>query len=369
MEKIKVLHVLTVLDRGGLETMLMNYFRNFNMNQFEFHFLVHRKNGLYEKEILDNKGHIHRVSSLNFSIKNFLKYQKELDAFFSQSVFDIVHVHNNSFGYYPLKYAKKHGVKVRIIHSHISSLKDNRKKVLLGKYLNKKIPKVANQLYACGTEAGQWMFKNSSFEVIPNAIDSTLFNYDPETRKKIKTELDCNHTTNLINVARFNNQKNHLFLLEVFAEILKLNMDYHLYLVGEGDLKPDILAKIDSLGIKNNVTLLGVVGNVHELLQAMDIYLFPSLFEGLPVSLVEAQASGIRCVISDGIPQEAILVDENVKVISLKKSAQEWAREIDNFSIYQRKDVSNIIRKKGYDIIENAKALENKYLELLQKFS
>ncbi|RRQ45859.1 glycosyltransferase family 1 protein [Chryseobacterium sp. SC28] len=369
MKKIKVLHVLTVLDRGGLETMLMNYFRNLDRTIFEFQFLVHRESGAYEKEILQKNGTIHRVPPLNFSVRNFLKYQKELDVFFQNNKFDVIHVHNNSFGYYPLKYAKKHRIPVRIIHSHISSLTDDRKKILLGKYLNKKIPKVATQLFACGREAGKWMYGNNTFEVIPNAIDSQLFSYNIKVRNQAQMALNCQDKINIINVARFNKQKNHLFLLEIFAELLKLSANYHLYLVGDGDLKPDIMGKITELGIGEQVTLLGVRGDVAELLQAMDVFLLPSLFEGLPVSLIEAQASGIRCVISDGVPKEAILVEDNVKVIPLKKSAADWAAEIKEFSAYDRKDVSEVIKARGYDIVENARSLERKYLELLQKNS
>lgn len=366
MQKIRILYVLTVLNRGGLETMLMNYFRNFDKDKFEFHFLVHRNNGDYEEELLKNGALIHRVSSLSFSIKQFINYKKELDLFFKENKFDIVHVHNNSFGYYPLKYAKKHGNKIRIIHSHISSLNDNLMKVLLGKFLNKKIRFVATEFYACGIEAGKWMFGNREFEVINNAIDIENYYFNKESRKLYLNKLTAKDTINIVNVGRFNIQKNHLFMLEVFSEIVKKNNNYKLFLVGDGELKPQILEKIRDLSLEDYVELLGIRDDVDAILQAMDIFLFPSLFEGLPVSLVEAQATGIKCVISDGVPLESILVEENVEVISLKENAEQWANKILQIQNFERKDVSNIIKEKGYDIKENAKKLEEKYRDLVK---
>jgi glycosyltransferase involved in cell wall biosynthesis len=179
-------------------------------------------------------------------------------------------------------------------------------------------------------------------------------------------KLKCNKTINLVNVARFNPQKNHLFLLDIFSELLNYG-NYNLFLVGEGDLKNVLLDKIKILNLESNVFFLGVRNDVHDILQAMDIFLFPSLFEGLPVSLIEAQASGIKCVISDGVPEESILINENVDIISLKENAKQWAEKISKINFSDRKDVSEIIVNKGYDIINNAKKLEQKYFSLIEE--
>jgi len=365
MQKIKILYVLTVLNKGGLETMIMNYYRNFDKTKFEFHFLVHRDSGYFENELIGDGAFIHRASPLSFSFRNFIKYRKELDIFFKNNHFDIVHVHNNSFGYFPLKYAKKNGAKVRIIHSHSSALKDDVKKILLGKLLNKKIPTVATHLFACGDEAGKWMYKNKKFEIIPNAIEVDKFAFNPEIRNSFRENLSAQNTINIVNVARFNYFKNHLFLLDVFAEIIKKNGNYKLFLVGDGELKSQILDKIKRLNLENHVELLGVRDDVAEILQAMDIFIFPSSSEGFGIAFLEAQATGIQCVISDGVPAESILVKENVKVISLKENAEQWANKILEIKNFERKDVSKTIKEKGYDIKENAKKLEKKYRELL----
>lgn len=367
MERIKVLHVLTVFNRGGLETMLMNYYRNFDRNKFDFQFLVHRNDGLYEAEVLNSGGIIHRMDQLSFSPRVFFKYIKNLDQFFQINKFDIIHVHNNSFGYYPLKYAKKHRVPVRIIHSHISALKDDRMKVLFGKYLNSKIPGVATDLYACGGDAGKWMFGNRPFTVIPNAIDSSKFSFNTSTRKTVREKFNLLNKEVYINVARFNPQKNLLFLLEVFAEIHRKEPASHLLMIGEGDLRPEIELKIKKLKIQNDVSLLGARSDVNELLQAADYFLFPSLFEGLPVSMVEAQASGIKCFISDGISTESILIPDLVEVLPLEQNAAWWAAKILENTNYERVDVSEKIKAAGYDIVSNARDLEKKYLNLLER--
>ena len=184
-------------------------------------------------------------------------------------------------------------------------------------------------------------------------------------RDSKRKELGADEFYNIINIGRFNSQKNQLFLLDIFAEILKNHRGFQLFLVGQGELENRLKEKVKKLNLEKNVRFLGLRNDVPELLQAMDVFLFPSLFEGLPVSLVEAQATGIQCVISDGVPAESILVKENVKVISLNENAEQWANKIFEIKNFERKDVSDIIKEKGYDIKENAKKLEEKYRELL----
>lgn len=366
MAKIRVLHVLTVLNKGGLETMLMNYFRNMNKDEFEIHFLVHRTSGFYEKEIIENKGYIHRVQALSYSPIKMKKYWQELNHFFSVNTFDVVHVHSDLFGYFPLKAAQNNGQQVTIIHCHNTNSEGGFLKKEVGKILNNNIFSITKNYFACSLEAGKWMFGNHEFEVINNAIDSDEYRFNQSKRDLVRENLKIQNIS-IVNVGRFNLQKNHLFLLEVFSEIVKKNNNYKLFLVGDGELKTQILEKIKNLNLEGKVELLGVRSDIPELLQAMDIFLFPSLFEGLPVSLVEAQATGIKCVISDGVPIESILVEENVEVISLKENAELWADKILKIQNFERKDVSNIIKEKGYDIKENAKKLEEKYTQLLYK--
>ena len=365
MAKIKVLHVLTVLNKGGLETMLMNYFRNINKDRFEFHFLVQRESGYYEREVIESGGYIHRVNQLSYSPLKMIKYLKQMNSFFKNNQFDVVHVHSDQFGYFPLKYAKKNGCDNLIIHCHSTNSEGSFLKKAIGIFLNKRLFSLTKNYFACSENAGKWMYGDKKFIVINNAIDIDDYYFKSEIRESYRKKIVEIQKINIVHIGRFNLPKNHLFLLDVFAEIIKKNDNYKLFLVGDGELRPQILSKIKELGLENKVQLLGIRNDIPELLQAMDIFLFPSLFEGLPVSLVEAQATGIKCVISDGVPEEAILIPENVEVISLKKSAKEWADKILQIQNFDRKDVSEMIKEKGYDIKENAKKLEEKYRELL----
>jgi Glycosyltransferase len=198
-----------------------------------------------------------------------------------------------------------------------------------------------------------------------NAIETSNFVWNSELRENVKLKENITGNFNFISTGRFNTQKNHLFMLDVFAELVRQKPEAHLYLVGDGELRPEIEKKIADKKLQDKVHLLGVRDNIHELLQAMDYFLFPSLFEGLGIAFIEAQTAGLKCFISDGVPAEGILVEENVKVISLKKSAKEWSEIILPNLEYERKDTSQTVKDAGYDIVENAKKLEEKYLELL----
>lgn len=371
MQPIRVLQVFTILNRGGAEANIMNYYRNLDREKTQFDFLVHRdEEGVFEREIISLGGKIFRLPAIN--PLNLKEYKNAVKRFFDDHPeYQIIHGQLSELGVFIYEEAKKRNVPIIISHAHNSKM-DWDKKAPFRIWWKRRMRKSINTYFTCGVDSAKWLFgKNLAKKAysMNNAVSVDKFQYDTEIRDQYRNDFKSGDIINFVNIARFNTQKNHLFLLDVFAEVLKLNSKSHLYLIGDGDLKTEIIAKIASLGINDKVTLLGVRNDIAELLQAMDVYLFPSLFEGLPVSLIEAQSSGIRCVISDGIPDEAILVSENVKVIPLEKSASQWANEILEYSTYNRLDVSNIIKQKGYDIVENAKALENKYKELLQKFS
>jgi glycosyltransferase involved in cell wall biosynthesis len=371
MQPIRVLQVFTILNRGGAEANIMNYYRNIDTTKIHFDFLVHRQEeGVFEKEIEQLGGKVFRLPAVNpLNLKDYKKAVK--DFFDSHPDYQIVHGQLSELGVFIYEEAKKRKIPIIIAHAHNSKMSWDIKAPFRF-WWKSRMKKSINTYFTCGIDSAKWLFGEKLAEKaysMNNAVSVSKFQFKPEIRQKLRTDLGSENTINIVNVARFNKQKNHIFLLEVFAEVLKQKSNYHLYLVGEGGLKEDIINKIDELGIKEKVTLLGVRNDVEILLQAMDIYFFPSLFEGLPVSLIEAQASGIKCIISDGIPEEAVLVNDNVEVISLQKPKEFWAERIIENSTYERKDVSDIIKQKGYDIAENAKSLEIKYTELLQNLS
>ena len=192
-----------------------------------------------------------------------------------------------------------------------------------------------------------------------NAVNTEKFAFDLELQKKEKAEFSAGNDLCFFHVGRFNKQKNHRFLIEIFSEIVKLQPKSHLFLVGEGSLKTTVEKQVNQVNLREKVTFLGLRDDVAALFQAMDVFLFPSLFEGLPVALVEAQASGILCAIANTISAEAILVPENVKVYALTDSAKFWAEEIlQEASAFKRTNVSQIIKDAGYDINDNVTELE-----------
>lgn len=225
----------------------------------------------------------------------------------------------------------------------------------------KNIKKYSDKLFACGDEAGRWMFNTDNFEVLNNAIDTDLYTYSKEKADKIKKEFGIENKFVVGHVGRFNSQKNHEFLIDVFNEVQKIKEDSVMMLVGDGDLRPEIEQKVRDLGLSDKVIFTGVRSDVNDLMQGMDVFLFPSLYEGLPVTMVEAQASGLKCIISDKVPLECKMT-ENVLVVKLKESPQKWAQEVLKYEKYERQNTKEEIVKANFDIKANAKYLQEFYL-------
>ena len=358
---IRILHIVTYMGRGGLETMIMNYYRNIDRNRVQFDFLVHRDfEADYDEEIKELGGKIYRLPPLNPLSKEYLS---KLDSFFKEhKEYKIVHSHIDCMSAIPLKYAKLNGVPVRIAHAH-SSNQTKDLKYPLKLFYKTKISKYANNLFACSNDAGRWMFgKSADFTVLNNAIDTEKYLFNNNTAQKVRKELNIKNDSLVIgHVGRFENPKNHIFIIDIFAELLKNNSNSVLLLVGEGSLRKSIEEKVNSLGISNKVIFAGLRTDVNELLQAMDVFLFPSLYEGLPVSIIEAQASGLPCLISDKVPIECKKTDL-VYHMNLSDSPDKWAGKVVELSKIKRKNAYEEIKESGFDIKANAEKLEEFYL-------
>ena len=360
---IRVLHIVTYMGRGGLETMLMNYYRHINRDKVQFDFLVHRDfEADYDAEICELGGKIYHISRL---IPWSHSYREKLKRFFREHPeYKIVHVHQDCLSSVALQCAKECGVPVRIAHSH-NNAQDKNLKYLVKLYYMRKIPNYATDLFACSKSAGKWMFSGKPFQVMRNAIDISKYKYSPAIAQKVRKQFNIENKIVIGHVGRFDPQKNHEFLIDIFAECAKKNLDVILMLVGDGDGKKKIEAKVNKFGISEKVIFTGVRSDVNELMQAMDVFVFPSLYEGLPVTLIEAQSAGLPCVISDHISEECIVTSNLVSIMKLSDSAAGWAECILKKTNIAREDASIAIQKAGYDIEIATYELENVYLSKL----
>ncbi len=359
---IRILHVVTYMGRGGLETVLMNYYRNIDRDLVQFDFLTHRDfHASYDDEIRSLGGKIFHLPRM---IPWSISYLNELNSFFkSHSEYKIVHVHQDCLSSVILKVAQKNNIKVRIAHSHANG-QDKDFKYPIKLFYKQNIPKYATELIACSKEAGSWMFPSSDFIVLNNAIPTHKYTFHIRTRQNIRNHFNINDDTFVIgHIARFSPAKNHPFIINIFTQLLKSNPDSVLLLVGDGDEKNTIIKQVKDLGISEKVIFAGVRNDINEVLQAFDVFIMPSRYEGLGLACIEAQASGLPCVISDTVSLECNVTD-NVYRLSLDAPIDMWVSKLLDFKNFNRCDTSEQIRKSGYDITENAKWLQEHYLEL-----
>lgn len=359
---MRILQVVTHMNRGGLETMLMNYYRQMDRTQMQFDFLTHREyDGDYGEEIRQLGGKLYHLPVLNpFSPG----YRKKLGDFFdNHPEYQIVHVHQDCLSGVILHVAKEHGVPVRIAHSHgANQIKDIKYPIKL--IYRHFIARYATHLFACGEDAGKWMFCGAPFEILSNAIPAADYSFNAKYKSIQREKWQIKPDELLVgHVGSFTVPKNHPFLLDIFHEIQK-RIPAKLMIVGEGSQRPVIEEKIRKLGLGDKVILTGLRSDVLELLQAMDVFVFPSLYEGLPVTLVETQASGLPCLISDKVPMECKMT-EAVQQIPLTDSPEIWAERAVEAAKMPRKNTYEEIKAAGYDIVENAKRLQKMYEKMM----
>lgn len=350
-EPIRVLQVVTNMNRGGLETMLMNYYRHIDRTQVQFDFLTHREyDGDYGEEIKQLGGIIYHLPVLNpFSSS----YKAKLRSFFTEhSEYQVIHVHQDCLSSVILKEAEKCGIPVRIAHSHNAN-QDHNLKYVIKIYFRRFIPKYATDLFACSEEAGKWMFGDAPFTVINNAIEASSYTFNFDKRNKVRKEFGFEEKTLVVgHVGRFSPQKNHSFLIDIFYEIQK-RTEAKLLLVGDGELRAGIEKKIADLKLQDKVIMTGVRSDVADLFQAIDVFVFPSCYEGLGIVAIEAQAAGLPCLISDKVPIECKKTDL-VQQLSLTLPVQKWAEAAIASTKVTRNNTFTKIKQAGYDIKENA---------------
>ena len=363
-EPIRVAQVVGKMVGGGVEAVVMNYYRHIDRSKVQFDFLVDADSTLVPREEIESLGG--RVFEIP-PYQHVFEYQRELQRLFKREGWKIVHSHINALSVFPLRAAKKAGVPVRIAHSHSTSGRGEYAKNALKSVLKTQSNRYPTHRFACSKFAGEWLFGNAAhFEVVYNAIDLDRFRFNVEARAEARADLGLVGNQFAIgHVGRFTAQKNHPFLIDVFTEVAKRRDDAVLLLVGTGEAGASVKALVDERGLTDRVKFLGQRSDVNRLYQAFDAFVLPSLYEGLCLVGVEAQVSGLPCLLSDAITREVDVTGE-CKFLSID-SPVVWADEI--CSLSKKSDEGRDSTCPGsfvhYDIGQQADWLLRRYLQLI----
>lgn len=369
-EPIRVAQIMGKWLGGGVESVVMNYYRNIDRNKVQFDFICDEDSKYIPKEEIENLGG--KVILIPPYQKPF-KYHKELKRVLKDGNYKIVHSHINTLSIFPLRAAKKAGVPIRIAHSHSTTNKAEKKKNMMKMTLRPFSKKYATHYFCCSELAGRWLFGDKTYDsgnvfLLNNAINLDKFKYNKKIRDEKRKELElADNILAIGHIGRFVAQKNHTFLIDVFNEIHKKNDNAILLLAGQGPLQEEIKNKVQELGLESKVKFLGQINDTYKLYQALDIFVLPSLYEGLPVVGVEAQATGLLCELSNDMTKETKVLD-TTRFISLNTSAEEWATIIlDDYSKFKRHDTTSEITKNNFNIKNETSKLENEYYLLLKE--
>ena len=368
-EPVRILQVFGCLDRGGAENMIMSVYRNIDRSEMQFDFVVHLdREGDFDSEVKAMGGRI--FCAPKYSGLNHFEYKKWWDSFFkNHPEYKILHSHVRSTASIYTKIAKKYGVKT-IVHSHSTVVSGKGLSASVKSFLQRNITDNADVCLACSLQAGKWLFKNRDFIIYPNTIDSEKFIFDRQKREKLRLQLGIDENTLTVgHVGRYHPLKNHRFLMDIFSEVLKIKTDSKLLMVGDnigsgGIPKSELEAYAKEKGIYDNCIFAGNVSNVSDYLSAFDVFVFPSIHEGLPVTLIEAQAACLPCIVSSNVSKECAVTDL-VGFESIDKPASVWAQEIIKKDGFRRYDMSRQMYDAGCDVKAGAKMLTDIYYSLL----
>lgn len=369
MEKIHVLHVVGMMEFGGTEALLMNLLRTIDREQFQFDF-VEQVQGpcAHDQEILSLGSKIYRCPHIKpTNLSTYRRWWREF--FAAHPEYQIVHGHSRGSGPIYMKEAHRAG-RIVIAHCHNNSHGKGLKGLV--RYLwQLPLRRLGDYNFACSTDSGISQFgKHSNFTVIRNGIPAELFCWNPEEREKLRQKLGYTSQNVLVgNVARFETQKNHLFLIKIFHALHRLEPQARLLLIGSGTLESEIRASVEQSGLTDYVLFAGNHPDVYRYYQAMDLFVLPSLFEGLGIVNIEAQAAGLPCFASDKVVAPECRVTELMHYIPLEDSPERWAKQILDAipPEFFRRDHSDEVRAAGFDIEDTAKELCSFYRKALQE--
>lgn len=366
---IRVLMVLGgPMGYGGTEAFLMNYYRHINHERVQFDFVCQgNTHGVYDDEIISLGG---KVFYIPFKSKHPFKFNAKLKEVIKNGKYQIVHGQMDAMNAWVMWVAKRSGVPIRIAHSHNTNVPtDNIFKKAFNNLAKKMIPKYATDLWACSTEAGEWLFgknlvKSGKVLIMHNAIDVELFQYDRTTREEIRNKYNIKNDSFVIgHVGRLSYQKNHKLLLKVFADYCKMDKNAVLFLIGDGELRNDLEEMAISLGIEEKVVFAGNQLHPNKFYNAMDIFVFPSFYEGLGITFLEAQTNGLFCICSENVPREGLISD--AVFLSINDPVEKWSQAILLNRNHGRTDNLQSLFEKGYNIANEAETLVDKYESLV----
>ncbi len=355
---IRVLYVSGgILNNGGITAYMLNYYRYFDRSKVQIDFVEHGGIGPFDDEIRSLGGRVFHVPTKR---ENLIKNRFSL--MHTLKNYKIVHSHMDGMNGYILEIAKKVGVPIRISHSHNTEhLTNSKLKILIHEHYRKLIPKVATDLWSCSNEAGKWLYGNNEFMIVPNAIEVERYAFDHEIRKELRRKYKCDDSYVIGCVGRLDYQKNHIFLLDIFARAKsEADTSIKLVLIGDGDRRNDIEEKIRSLGLERDVIMVGNISNVNEYLNMLDIFVMPSYFEGFGIAALEAQANGLRCICSTGVPTEVNISDQ-IDFIELSNKKR-WISALINRKIRDEGSFGKLVHSK-YNIKQSAAKLQQLYME------
>ena len=354
---IRVLCVFSTLDRGGAESMCMNIYRKIDRSKVQFDFVKHTSDiGAYEDEIIDLGGRVYEAPT--YKLINHFSYCAWWENHFkNHTEHTIIHGHYFTIASVYFRIAKKYN-RITIAHSHAKAV-DSKIKELMIRFL----PEVSDYKLACSNEAGKWLYRGDSFVVLKNAIDLESYRFNPEIRNTYRENLGIDNKYVVGTVANFSKVKNPFGLIDLFDQVHKKCKRACLLWVGDGGLRGEIEKRIDEKGLSNHVILLGTRSDVPQLLQAMDVFVLPSLSEGLGIAAIEAQAAGLPTICSSNVPKEAA-ISPLCSHLALNNLGI-WVDTVLAQDVYKRDDSSNYIAESGYDVSRTSKWIENFYCDII----
>ncbi len=368
---IRVLQVVTQMNRAGLENRLMDLYRHINKEEVQFDFYTCRmEQGFYDDEIRHLGGRVYYGAPLSIS-KIFTIPRRFHDFLTDHQEYALVHCHLDQWCGFVLLGAKMAGVSVRIAHAR-TSLEKFTLKNLMKNIIKLPVNGTATDRLAVSLKAARWLYGNRVVQkgeivVLPNAIEVNKFVFNENVRTNMREALGLSDRLLIVHVGNIRPEKNHDFLIEVLAELLKIDNSYFLLVIGSDYMNGKIQQKVYDMNLNNHVRFLGSRSDVSELLCAADIFVFPSLYEGFPGAVLEAQASGLPCFVSDSVTHEVSILP-STQYLSLKLTPWQWARAIlDVPPVRNREQAAKLVVNAGYNITELSELMMGFYKQAVQR--